>query len=285
SEPEVAPTVTVKVETAPEPVPPESEESPSSPLIPLIDLPEAPAPTPPAPETNLAPEKPPALHGRPKIALIIDDMGLNHANAALAIQLPAAVTLSFLPYATQLQEQVDKARKAGHEVLLHMPMEPLGKENPGPNALLTNLPPEENRLRLEKALASFEGYDGVNNHMGSKFTADPESLKIVLETLARRNLFFLDSRTAPTVQNAALLKSYGLPVLERDVFVDDALEENAVRAQLNQALRTARRKGFAIAIAHPHASVIVWLQKWIDEIDGQGVALVPLLEIARPAGP
>src|SRR6202012_4856582 len=98
-----------------------------------------------------------------------------------AIHLPAPVTLSFLPYAVRLREQAKQAQAAGHELLLHMPMEPIGREDPGPGALLTNLPMDELRARFEKALDSFPGFDGINNHMGSKFTAWPQGMDMVMD--------------------------------------------------------------------------------------------------------
>ncbi len=123
-----------------------------------------PLPVEPAPVTVPTGKKPP-------IAIVMMMWGWILRGSKRATDLPAFITLSFIPYSSHLKEQTLEARERGHELLLHMPMEPMGRDNPGPGALLTELPMDELQQRFETALASFTGFDGVNNHMGSKFTA------------------------------------------------------------------------------------------------------------------
>lgn len=218
---------------------------------------------------------------KPRIAIVIDDMGLSVTHAKRAIALPAAVTLSFLPYGKQLTRLADKAREAGHEVMLHLPMEPLGHENPGPGALLVAQSSDEMRERIEKGLDSFSGYDGVNNHMGSRFTADYEGMRLVMEALRDRGLFFLDSFTSPRSVGAQVAREMNVRTEVRDVFIDDDLSLTAIGAQLAQTQRLARRNGFAIAIGHPNAATLTALERWIPEAESEGFAFVPVREVVR----
>jgi polysaccharide deacetylase 2 family uncharacterized protein YibQ len=234
------------------------------------------------PETAqaLSPSMPPPVRpvksGAPEIALVIDDVGLDIKGSERATELPGFVTLSYMPYATRLREQTREARDKGHELLLHMPMEPVGNADPGPGALLTSLTPDEIRLRFQTALASFVGFDGVNNHMGSKFTSDSAGMEIVVDELKQRHLFFLDSRTSPKSVGFSVAREHALPTLARDVFLDDEQSAKAIREQLDQTEIIARRKGYAIAIGHPHAVTLQVLEQWIPEAQARGYKFAPL---------
>jgi polysaccharide deacetylase 2 family uncharacterized protein YibQ len=219
---------------------------------------------------------PPAAGGKPMIAIVIDDMGLDLKGSKRAAELPGYVTLSFMPYATRLREQTREAREEGHELLLHMPMEPMGHDDPGPGALLVGLPPDELRQRFETALASFVGFDGVNNHMGSKFTADPAGMEIVIDELQQRNLFFLDSRTNAKTVGESTARQHGLPTIARDVFLDDDINLPAVNTQLERTEYVARRKGYAVAIGHPHAITLQALEAWLPAAEKRGFVFVPV---------
>ncbi len=120
------------------------------------------------------------LNSRPLVAIVIDDVGLDRPRSRRAWELPGPLTMSFLPYAKDLREQARAARAQGHELMLHLPMEPNGRSDPGPNALLVSLSDAELRQRTAAALDSFDGYVGVNNHMGSRFTAFRPGMETVL---------------------------------------------------------------------------------------------------------
>jgi polysaccharide deacetylase 2 family uncharacterized protein YibQ len=229
------------------------------------------------------PEAPPSTSiTKPKIAIVIDDVGLDVKGTDRAIDLPEYVTLSFLPYAPRLRELAKDARDEGHELLLHMPMEPVGHNNPGPSALLTDLPPDEIRQRFENALASFVGFDGVNNHMGSKFTAYKPGMEIVIDELQQRHLFFLDSRTTAESVGESVAKNRHLPTIGRDIFLDDDVSSNAVKQQLLETEKTAKRKGSAVAIGHPHAATLEALEKWLPDAEKRGFTFVPLRTLVAP---
>lgn len=238
------------------------------------------------PETIVPPpeQQPlPPHHGPSKIAIVIDDVGLDVAGSRRAVALPAAITLSYIPYANHLPEQTRLAHNAGHELLLHMPMQPMGSADPGPGALSVELPPDELRQRLDTALASFTGYDGMNNHMGSKFTADRAAMDLVMADLLPRHIFFLDSRTSAQSVGYAVAREHGIPAISRDVFLDDDMSAKAVRAQLEATERVARHKGFAVAIGHPHAVTLQALEEWIPDAEKRGFVLVPINSLVNQA--
>jgi polysaccharide deacetylase 2 family uncharacterized protein YibQ len=221
---------------------------------------------------------------RPLIAVVIDDLGLNRKNTARLNELPGPLTLAFLPYAGALERQTRAARVAGHELMLHMPMEPFGTDWPGPDALMSDLDDSAFKARLQKNLASFEGFVGINNHMGSKVTADRHRMTMVMEALRERGELFLDSRTSSQSVALESARLAGVPNTVRDVFLDHVIELQAIRDQLALLERVARRTGGAIAIGHPHDATIEALQAWLPEVEKRGFALVPIsVMVARRA--
>ena len=219
--------------------------------------------------------------GTPKIAIVIDDLGADLASTDRAIRLPKVVGLSFLPYADATPWLSAEAQHAGHEILLHMPMQAEGDHNPGPFALTTGLPPDEIRRRLSDALARVPGAIGINNHMGSRVTADRATLIPIAEELAARHLFFFDSRTTPETQVVPVARAFGVVSAGRDVFLDDEQTADAVGAQLMELEARARAQGVAIAIGHPHAVTLAALSVWTAHAGAHGFELIPLSEAIR----
>ena len=214
--------------------------------------------------------------GLPLIAMVIDDLGLRRANTAALIKMPGPLTLAFLPYASGLDQQTRAARAAGHELLVHVPMEATGHEWPGPNALMGTLTPQELLSRLRSQLRSFRGFVGVNNHMGSLLTADRSEMALVMAELHSHDLLFLDSRTTAKSVATDEAQRQGVPYAERDVFLDNELGLDYVRHQLSQTEQIARRRGFAVAIGHPHDVTIEALRGWLPTLKQRGFALVPI---------
>ncbi|MGH7123027.1 MAG: divergent polysaccharide deacetylase family protein, partial [Stellaceae bacterium] len=304
--------------TAPPPVPPAPEAEAASTALPPQDAPRVVAPQPPLPPVpSLLPPVPqlavvpppelaapptqqasaaipawirnavaaPARNGRPRIAVVIDDLGLDRARSARAIALPAPLTLAFLPYATDLGSQTEAARKAGHELLVHVPMEPIGKNNDaGPSPLEIGMSSAAVVQRLRWDLSRFEGYVGIDNHMGSRFTADAEALQPVMQELRDRGLLFLDSRTVPHSAGLPVAARYGVPHAGRDVFLDDEISSPAIAAQLAELERVARHGGSAIAIGHPHDATLDALKTWLRDAPAKGFVLVPVSAIVKERG-
>jgi hypothetical protein len=221
----------------------------------------------------------------PAIAIVVDDMGLNRVGSQRMIDLPGPLTLSFLTYADNLPAWVARARAAGHEILAHVPMEPLdAREAPGPGALTMAMSPAEVADKLAVLLDPWGGYVGVNNHMGSRFTADTARMQAVVDLLRRRNLLWFDSKTGFDSVGTRLAKAAGVPALDRDFFLDNVQTADDVRAQLGRVEQLARTRGTAVAIGHPHEVTIAELAAWLPTLVDKGVVLAPLTEIARRQG-
>lgn len=236
--------------------------------------------------TNATPVSVPS--GAAVVAVILDDMGVNSKMSARAVaQLPKEITFAYLPYGSATDSQVQIARNEGHEIMVHMPMAPRphGEElpaDPGPDALFPNFEEEEIKRRIHKNLEGLLPFVvGVNNHMGSSFTASREGMKIMLEIAASEGLFFLDSLTTSSSQvraAAAELKSNGitLPVLQRHVFIDHYMGKDNALTALKQLEAKAQQQGKAIAIGHPHPGTIAALNDWIPTLKDKNIYLVPI---------
>jgi polysaccharide deacetylase 2 family uncharacterized protein YibQ len=225
-----------------------------------------------------------ALPGQPMIAIVIDDMGIDDKRSRAVIDLPAPLTTSFLPYGGHSAELAPLAHAGGHEILVHLPMQPLNEHvDPGPHALTINMSAAEIDRQLDWNLGRFGGYVGVNNHMGSAFTEDAAGMREVLSQLARRGLLFLDSRTIGGTVTDTASRGLDLPVLQRDVFLDNVQEERAIWLQLKELEQAARRQGYAIAIGHPHDATIRALKAWLPRARQEGFALVPVSTIVDAA--
>ena len=223
--------------------------------------------------------------GRPRIAIVIDDVGVNVPISRRAVELPGPLTISLMTYAANLGQLAEAARGAGHELLLHVPMEPeAGDVDPGPNVLLADAPREELQQRIRWALERVPGVVGINNHMGSRFTANRAAMDTLMAELGRRGLLFLDSMTTGRSVGKAASKAAGVPYLARDVFLDNEPDVAAVRARLRELEAVARKDGSAIAIAHPKAGTVQALQEWLPTMEERGLVLVPLTAlVVKPA--
>lgn len=224
----------------------------------------------------------PNVAGRAMIAMVIDDMGVDQRRSAEMVKLPGPVTLSYLPYGRDLPRQTAAARAAGHELLVHVSMEPLDpKIKPGPNALTVDLPEDEIRRRLGWALDAFEGYVGINNHMGSRFTSERPGMEVVMDELKARGLLFLDSRTVQHSVGGTVASAHGVPHAGRHFFIDNELTSAEVNRQLAETERVARQIGFAVAIGHPHDVTIAALKAWLPTLAEKGFVLVPISAVVE----
>lgn len=212
----------------------------------------------------------------PKIILIFDDMGVSQTSFDTIMSFPGPVTFSFLPYANNVQQMADRASARGDAVMLHLPMEPVGNADPGPDSLNANMSRSQILKTLDKNLGRFSGYIGVNNHMGSAFTADRSRMKTVLGALKREDLFFLDSLTTSksVVQNVG--QRIGIPIFQRDVFLDPDLDSKTIFKQLELVERIAKETGFAVAICHPRKNTIDVIGPWLTSAPARGFELATI---------
>ncbi len=216
--------------------------------------------------------------GRAKIGIVIDDVGMNLTQSRRAINsLPSEVTLAFLPYADKVRELSATARSKGHEAIVHIPMEAMSSDvNLGPMALRSSMNKEEFNREFNKIASSFDGYVGMNNHMGSKLTQDKQAMGVFMAELKRRNLFFLDSKTIHTSVASNVASTYGVPSAQRDVFLDHEESPAYVRKALAKLEDKALKNGTAIAIGHPKAVTLKELEAWIPTLEKKGIDLVPI---------
>lgn len=220
--------------------------------------------------------------GKPLIAIVIDDVGVSRRHSAASIALPGPLTMSFLTYADGVNQQAEEARRQGHEIMLHVPMEPSSETiDPGPNALLAGMPEPELRARLTWAMRQLDGYVGINNHMGSRFTQDQDGMRTVLETISRSGHFFLDSRTSGGSVAGEIAHDLGMPFASRNVFLDHEDDIPVIRRQLEQVERLARQNGAVIAIGHPRPKTTEVLREWIPTLQAKGLQLAPVTAIVR----
>jgi uncharacterized protein len=212
-----------------------------------------------------------AAAGKPRVALIIGGLGLNAATTRQAIDnLPPDITLSFVPYAENLQSWIDQARAAGHEVLLEAPMEPrdFPDNDPGPYTLMADGQPQETTRRLEWLLSRATGYFGVTNYLGSKFVASPGAMGIFEGDLRQRGLAFIDDGSAAHVGG-------GVPRASADRIVDDQLDGGAIEAQLTALETQASRSGQALGSGFAYPITLQEAARWTQGLSGRGIQLVP----------
>lgn len=217
--------------------------------------------------------------GLPKIAIVIDDLGLSEDATFAFTEMPGPYTLAYLPYADNLPEQTERARRAGHELLVHMPMEPDSANDPGPNALLKDLETNEFSRRISWNLSRFNGFVGVNNHMGSLMTEQAGPMVRLMVILRQRGMLFMDSLTSPKSVAIKAANAIGVPSIKRDVFLDNDRDMALIAQQLALTERIARSRGYAIAIGHPYEETLKALDFWRAGLSDRGFELVPLSQL------
>jgi polysaccharide deacetylase 2 family uncharacterized protein YibQ len=218
--------------------------------------------------------------GAPRVAIVIDDFGYagpERASEFLEIGVP--ITISILPGTPHAHEVAQAARRAGSDVLVHAPMEPLGypEIDPGDGALLLEQSHREIRARLSAAIDDVPQAVGVSNHMGSAFTRDRGRMRTVMAVVRERGLFYLDSMTTPESTGPSEAERAGLPVLRNSMFIDSQLDEKGtvdVARQLDELEAIARRRGAAIGIGHPYPETLRSLKRLLPRLVERGVELV-----------
>ena len=212
-----------------------------------------------------------ATPAAPVIALIIDDVGYNRVHTMPFITMGIPITFSVLPHLCFSTVMAERAHNAGHEVMLHQPMEPhTCSINPGPGALYLKHDNATLARIITANLASMPFVHGVNNHMGSRFTECRSKMAAMLRPVDAHGLFFVDSYTSSrsvAYQTACELQ---VPTSHRDVFLDNIWEEPYITSQLHKLVRHGRRHGHAIGIGHPRPETARALQCFLDRGQADG---------------
>ncbi len=221
---------------------------------------------------------------RPRVAIVITDLGLARVASDAAItRLPPNVTLAFDSQSPVVGAWCARARQAGHETILQLPMEPFDypRSDPGPNTLLSNIPNADNIQRLLGALGEANGYIGVTTLSGTRFTTQPDKLTPILDVLHKRGLMIFDARVAPHSEITDLARAAGVPTAVNTQRLDQNLSPEGIDEALSQLEQTARLSGRAVGIAPPLPVLIDRIGPWIRQLPHHGIALAPLSEMAQ----
>lgn len=219
-----------------------------------------------------------------RIALVVSGMGISESATAHAIRvLPPEVTLSFAPYGTKLQNWIEKAREAGHEVLLELPMEPFGypQNDPGPYTLLTSLKAAENIARLEWLMSRFTGYAGVMNYQGARFTTSSTSFRPVMAALEKRGLLYVDNGASARSLATQLAEEIRMPVVQATRIIDPVQSPEVIATSLDALEETSNNSGNAIGVASGFPVTVDALAEWAAMLKNDGYVLVPVTALAR----
>jgi polysaccharide deacetylase 2 family uncharacterized protein YibQ len=216
---------------------------------------------------------------RPKIAIVLGGMGLNAKLTRKAIEeLPGDVTLGFAPYGDNLQDQVNRARADGHEIMLQVPMEPQGfpATNPGPKTLQSDATPQENLEALRWHMSRFAGYSGITNYMGARLLATEEALKPVMAEVNARGLVYLEDATVNRTLSPGVVEDVRLPMQRASMVIDTDPTAPAITEALERLEREAIKNGFAIATGSGLGVTIETVAEWARTLQDRGIMLVPL---------
>jgi polysaccharide deacetylase 2 family uncharacterized protein YibQ len=237
-------------------------------------------------EAYARPAKPTQNPDGPRIALIIGGLGVgSHGTLEALTKLPGPVTLGFAPYGSDLENLVSRARAEGHEVLLQVPMEPFDypDNDPGPQTLLTALSPEQNIDRLHWLLSRFQGFVGIANFMGARFTASEPAISPILRETAKRGLIYVDDGGSPRSLASQIAGANKLPFAKADVVIDAAPAPAEIDKTLARVEALSRERGVAVAIGSALPVTIDRVAKWAKAAAGRGVTLVPISAVAIKA--
>jgi len=217
----------------------------------------------------------------PKLAIVIDDIGENHAVLKGLLDLDLPLTFAVWPHASHTEESVTLINKKKRDLIIHFPMEPKGypRVKPGEDALFVNMTTDQIQKQIAVNLSKIPEAIGVNNHMGSRFTSFSPGMKTTLMEFKRRGLFFLDSMTSAQSVGRQTAQAVGIPFYKRDIFLDNVKDVNAIIHQLRKAERVATRQGAAIAIGHPYKATLAALKQW-QAVRSSSIKIISLSQIS-----
>jgi polysaccharide deacetylase 2 family uncharacterized protein YibQ len=228
-------------------------------------------------------DTPAAKKNNPRIAIVIDGLGISTNLTQEAIKaLPAPVTFAFSPYGSDVEHAVARARAEGHEALLQAPMEPFDfpDNDPGPHALLTSLSASQNLDRLHWLMSRFQGYVGVVNTMGARFTASEPALAPVLKDIAARGLIYVDNGASPRSLAGQLAGASGMPFARAEIALDAVPTAAHIDAALARLEAVARERGSAVGIASALPVSVERIAQWAKAAEDRGIVLVPITAVA-----
>lgn len=219
---------------------------------------------------------------QPRLAIIIDDWGYQRSAENDFLELDIPLTAAIIPFLQHSESAIHAAAAAGFDILVHLPMEPTNASLASMEGMIaTSMTDEEISAAVKAALQAIPGAQGINNHMGSKASADTRVMQHVLNEVAQEGLFFVDSRTSAQSVAATVGDAIGVPVLERLVFLDGKDEEQYITSQLREAARLALKRGYAVAIGHVRPKTAQAISDMLPELVEMGVNLVRISEFIQ----
>lgn len=224
----------------------------------------------------------PEVKGRAQMAIVIDDFGYSKEPIGAFAGIDRPLTFAVLPYHPFSNEAATRGLSSGHQVILHLPMEPLAHaEQSEKSTISVTMSDEEIQEMTQKAIKSIPGLIGVNNHQGSRATADKRVMKVVLGLLKANSLFFLDSRTNGQSVGAESARQMGVRTDENELFIDNSDDVSAVKAKLRTAEDMALKHGSVTVIGHARMNTATAVSEMISELESNGIKLVFVSQIVK----
>jgi polysaccharide deacetylase 2 family uncharacterized protein YibQ len=220
---------------------------------------------------------------RPRIAIIIDDLGYRLDDGRRAIDLPGAVAFGVLPWTPRGPELASLAHASGKEVLLHLPLEAVDPDGPvEPQSIMLDTSRDAFGVAFASAMESVPHAIGVSNHQGSLLTRHPGHMAWLMQEIRKRDdLFFIDSYTTRHSVALQLAVESGIPAVRRDVFLDHERSVEGIRRALERLKAKARSNGYAVAIGHPFPETLDVLEQELPLLEEQGFELVSLSKLLQ----
>jgi len=213
----------------------------------------------------------------PFVAIVVDDLGDNYSRGLRAVKLPGDVTYSILPHTPYSKNLAARINRSGREVMLHLPMQPLGEENMGPGGLHHTMSKSQFIKTVRNNIASIPYIAGINNHMGSLLTQQSIQMNWLMDELNENNdFYFVDSYTHAGSVAFRTAQRLNVPSATRDIFLDHVIEAGEIDKQFLRLIKRARIFGSALGIAHPHMETLLALEYWIPQLAAEGIELVPV---------
>jgi len=219
-----------------------------------------------------------SLQEKPRLAVIIDDLGYDLAAGERVVNLPGPVACAILPMTPRGKWLADKAEANGKDVLLHLPLQAEESEGPAePGDLLLDMSRSQFARVFAEDLAAVPHAIGVNSHRGSMLTRHPGHMRWLMEELtARGDLFFVDSYTTPSSVALQLAREAGIPATRRDVFLDPDRSPDTLVREFARLKKLAAQNGFAVGIGHPYPATLDFLEKELPGLIDEGFELVSI---------
>ena len=246
-----------------------------------IELPEISFPQRETPEEKKEAEEEEVEEEKPKVAIIIDDLGNNFETDKLISDIDSSLSLAILPHRENTISTAEYFSDLNRfQLMLHLPLEPINPEDAEEDMIMVDMSDSEIELALESYLDQLGSYiEGVNNHKGSKYTANGEKMRVLLEKIKDSNLFFVDSFTYKDSVAYEAAKEIGVKTGKRDVFLDNINDESEIKKKLDELIELAKEEGSAIAIGHSKPITISVLKEQIPKFEEEGIEFVKVSEI------